>query len=65
MLDKLNLDLKNLFLQKNGLLDSIKICLNFYKIKLYKTMLDNLTKPEFLKDYEEFQELLQYLIITS
>ena len=65
MLDKLNLDLKKLFLQKNGLLDSIKICLNFYKIKLYKTMLDNLTKPEFLKDDEEFQELLQYLIITS
>ena len=65
MLEKLKLGLNNLFLQKDGLIDSIKICLNLYKIKLYKSLLDNLIKPEFIKDDEEFQELLQYLIITS
>ena len=27
-------------------------------------MLDDLTKPDFIREDEEFQELLQYLIIT-
>ena len=28
-------------------------------------MLEELTKPQFIKDDEEFQELLQYLIIEG
>ena len=28
-------------------------------------MLEELTKPRFIKDDEEFQELLQYLIIAG
>ena len=28
-------------------------------------MLDNLTKPDFIREDEEFQELLQYLIIEG
>ena len=28
-------------------------------------MLEELTKPQFIKDDEEFQELLQYLIISG
>ncbi len=28
-------------------------------------MLEELTKPQFIKDDEEFQELLQYLIIAG
>ena len=32
---------------------------------MYKKMLEELTKPQFIKDDEEFQELLQYLIIEG
>ena len=49
----------------NGISDSIKLCLNNIKSKTYKIMLDNLTKPQFIREDEEFQELLQYLIITG
>ena len=49
----------------DGISDSIKLCLNNIKSKTYKIMLDNLTKPQFIREDEEFQELLQYLIITG
>ncbi len=32
---------------------------------MYKKMLEELTKPQFIKNDEEFQELLQYLIIEG
>ena len=32
---------------------------------MYKKILEELTKPQFIKDDEEFQELLQYLIIEG
>jgi hypothetical protein len=32
---------------------------------MYKKMLEELTKSQFIKDDEEFQELLQYLIIEG
>ena len=40
-------------------------CLKNYKSKMYKKMLEELTKPQFIKDDEECQELLQYLIIEG
>ena len=49
----------------DGILDSINSCLKNYKSKMYKKMLEELTKPQFIKDDEEFQELLQYLIIEG
>ena len=49
----------------DGISDSINICLNNYKSKKYKKMLEDLTKPQFIREDEEFQELLQYLIITG
>ena len=49
----------------DGILDSINSCLKNYKSKTYKNMLEELTKPQFIKDDEEFQELLQYLIIAG
>ena len=33
--------------------------------RIFKNMLDNLIKPEFIREDEDFQELLQYLIITD
>ena len=49
----------------NGILDSINICLTKYKSRKFKKMLDDLTKPQFIRDDEDFQELLQYLIIAG
>ncbi len=49
----------------DGILDSINSCLKNYKSKMYKKMLEELTIPQFIKDDEEFQELLQYLIIEG
>ena len=49
----------------DGILDSIMSCLKNYKSKMYKKILEELTKPQFIKDDEEFQELLQYLIIEG
>ena len=46
-------------------LDSINICLSNFKRKIFKNMLNNLIKPEFIREDEDFQELLQYLIITD
>ena len=50
---------------QDGILDSIYSCLNEYKSNTYKKMLDDLTKPDFIREDEEFQELLQYLIIDG
>ena len=36
-----------------------------YKSSIYKIFLDNLIKPDFIREDEAFQELLQYLIITG
>jgi hypothetical protein len=49
----------------DGILDSINICLTKYKSRKFKKMLDELTKPQFIRDDEDFQELLQYLIIAG
>ena len=49
----------------DGMLDSIKTCLNNYKSKKYKKMLEELTKPQFIREDDDFQELLQYLIIAG
>ena len=44
-------------------IDSINTCFVYYKSKNYKNILDNLIKPDFIRYNEEFQELLQYLIL--
>ena len=51
--------------KRDGIADSINTCLNFYKSKTYKNILNNLIKPKFIQEDEEFQELLQYLIIMN
>jgi hypothetical protein len=51
--------------QLYGILDSINFCLTKYKSRKFKKMLDDLTKPQFIRDDEDFQELLQYLIIAG
>ena len=40
-------------------LDSINICLTKYKSRKFKQMLDDLTKPKFIRDDEDFQEVLR------
>lgn len=57
--------LKKSFDKRDGIVDSIKTCLNNFKSKKYKNILNNLLKPKFIQDDEEFQKLLQYLIITD
>ena len=57
--------IKKSFEQRDGITDSINTCLDKFKSKTYKNLLDNLIKPEFIRQDEEFQELLQYLIITN
>ena len=57
--------LKSNFYLKDGITDSVNICLIKFKSKSFKNILDNLIKPDFIRQDEEFQELLQYLIITD
>ena len=57
--------LKKSFKERDGIVDSINTCFVYYKSKNYKVILDNLIKPEFIRQDEEFQELLQYLIIMG
>ena len=57
--------LKKSFTQRDGIVDSINTCFLNYKSKTYKFFLDNIIKPDFIRQDEEFQELLQYLIITN
>ena len=57
--------LKCSFSLSDGIADFINTCLIKYKSKSYKNILDNIIKPDFIRQDEEFQELLQYLIITD
>ena len=57
--------LKCSFSLGDGIADSINTCFVKYKSKTYKNILDNLIKPDFIRQEDEFQELLQYLIITD
>jgi len=57
--------LKKKTANQDGILDSIYSCLNSYKSNTFKKMLVDLTKPDFIREDEEFQELLQYLIIEG
>ena len=57
-------ELKNEFQATDGITDSIRTCLLNFKDKKYSGMLDDLIKPK-IRDDEEFQSLLQYLIITD
>ena len=50
---------------RDGIADSVNTCLINYKSKKFKNILDNLIKPDFIREDEEFQELLQYLIIIG
>ena len=62
---KLTHSLKDDFKKEDGVTDSIRTCLSNFKVESYRIMLDDLTKPEFIKEDEEFQLLLQYFIITE
>jgi hypothetical protein len=57
--------LKQYFLKHDGISDSINECLKYHKSKTMKQWLVNVTKPNFIREDEEFQELLQYLIIEG
>ena len=57
--------LKHNFSKHDGISDSINECLKYYKSKTMKQWLVNVTKPNFIREDEEFQELLQYLIIEG
>lgn len=57
--------LKDDFKKKDGITDSIRTCLYNFKYNSYRDMLNDLTKPEFIRDDEEFQLLLQFFIITE
>jgi hypothetical protein len=61
----LKMTLKKSFDMRNGITDSINTCFSKFKSNFYKSLLDNLVKPEFIREDEAFQELLQYLIITG
>ena len=50
--------IKKSFEQKDGIVDSINTCLEKFKSKTYTNLLDNLIKPEFIRQDEE-------LIITN
>ena len=58
-------ELKNKFQATDGITDSIRTCLLYYKDKTYSGMLDELIKPKFIREDEEFQNLLQYFIIMD
>jgi hypothetical protein len=51
--------LKDDFKKEDGVTDSIRTCLSNFKVESYRIMLDDLTKPEFIKEDEEFLDLLQ------
>ena len=64
-LDSLRKLLKRSFDLSDGITESINTCLINFKSKKFKNILDNLIKPDFIREDEEFQELLQYLIIIG
>ena len=53
------------FQATDGITDSIRTCLENYKDKSYIEILDNLIKPEFIREDEDFQKILQYFIIMD
>ena len=53
------------FQATDGITDSIRTCLENYKDKKYIEILDNLIKPDFIREDEDFQKLLQYIIIMD
>ena len=61
----LKMTLKNSFISRDGIIDSINTCLSNFKSSTSNSLLDNLIKPEFIREDEAFQVLLQYLIITG
>jgi hypothetical protein len=61
----LKMTLQKSFVLRNGIIDSINTCFSKYKSNKYKSLLDNLIKPDYIGEDEAFQEHLQYLIITS
>ena len=63
--NKLENEFLNTFQATDGISDSIRTCLLNYKDKIYKGMLDDIIKPEFIREDEDFQNLLQYLIIMN
>ncbi len=62
---KLEMEFLKKFQTNDGISDSIRLCLINYREEIYREMLDNIIKPEFIRDDEEFQDLLQYLIIID
>jgi hypothetical protein len=58
-------ELKSKFQATDGITDSIRTCLLYYKDKTFGGMLDELIKPKFIREDEEFQNLLQYFIIMD
>jgi hypothetical protein len=53
------------FSQEDGLTDTIRMCLSNIKKKFYKNLLNELTKPAFIREDDSNQELFQYFIITG
>ena len=64
-LSKLYNSLKDEFKQEDGVTDSIRTCFANYEDKSYRDLLADLIKPDFIREDEEFQLLLQYIIITN
>ena len=62
---ELKKSMKKSFIINDGITDSINTCLINFKSKKYKNMLDNLIRPQFITEDNEFQEIIQYLIITD
>jgi hypothetical protein len=62
---KLEMEFLKKFQTNDGISDSIRLCLINYREEIYREMLDNIIKPEYIRDDEEFQDLLQYLIIID
>ena len=58
--DTINLEteFKNKFLANDGITDSIRTCLNNYKDKIYSGMLDDLIKPQFIREDEVFSNII-------
>ena len=63
--NSLKITLKKAFNSQSGLTDSINTCLINHKSKISMDMLHDLIKPKFIKEDEEFQELIQYFLITN
>ena len=63
--EALQMTLKTSFSSRDGIIDSINTCLSNFKSSTYNSLLDNLIKPDFIREDEAFQVLLQYLIITG